>query len=700
MSSRPPVRGNHSISMGAERERHRKSPIDVVGGTMSSTIVSQHRRSPTQLHHHKRSPRNSRTPSPNLDNLRTAANARERGRNAHSGNGVDSSYHHTTSSSSSIKSPRSAFTAPAHSDKSSKNSSQKRRNSPVLGGTITSSIEANRKAGTVRRGSEKRRGSPVSEIKTETSVTPKRREIVVLNEETDDGPDAELESIASGLSQNKHTAKNKGLWQPPKSLRPARPRSEPQHQQRGGAPSSPGQKKNSTRRSSLSSASEATEQSWIRPKKGNTSSSANKDEAQPPALTTTLEPKLSTQENEDDESKLRILLQRVLQQRDQSEALDELADIEHLQEALECRRQQVLSTKTSLGTKSKISNKKSDKAAQINESELINEEMLQVDPELASLHSAVQDIPPVTIESSVSTDTYQNAIKENQEEIKQQKDAATTTNTTTRAERLARLHASAKAPTDHMFSSAYDSTQRLLIRGRAKSLLGSRTSTNTNQRYDVDRRAEIRERSRQREQEYLREMNHYNSIQSIRSTISSPETVISSISDYSAWSCPSPKSPNQIEFSYQPPPSFVPRIRLEALRSTKDKERTSLDKFVHLSPDPNKSVSSLYSPCSAFTPRSSNGSDFGQHRNAFIKNNIKGLFPSAKPKNNNNAPPSSSSSTSAATVALPTNTTHTVGEIAFSAATASQQAFSSLSKNESIVQETTSPNKVKKKTSS
>ena len=79
----------------------------------------------------------------------------------------------------------------------------------------------------------------------------------------------------------------------------------------------------------------------------------------------------------------------------------------------------------------------------------------------------------------------------------------------------------------------------------------------------------------------------------------SPETVISSVSDYTTWSCASPRSPNHVEFTYRPPPEFVPRIRLEALRSP----RSSGD-LQAFSPDPAKSVSSLYSPRSAFTPRS------------------------------------------------------------------------------------------------
>jgi len=60
----------------------------------------------------------------------------------------------------------------------------------------------------------------------------------------------------------------------------------------------------------------------------------------------------------------------------------------------------------------------------------------------------------------------------------------------------------------------------------------------------------------------------------------------------------SPRSPNHIEFGYQPPPSFVPRIKLEALRSP----RGNVDDL--LSPDLSKSIEVLSSPRSAFTPRS------------------------------------------------------------------------------------------------
>lgn len=118
--------------------------------------------------------------------------------------------------------------------------------------------------------------------------------------------------------------------------------------------------------------------------------------------------------------------------------------------------------------------------------------------------------------------------------------------------------------------------------------------------HDADRLREIRERTLQRERERLRDVQQ--SANSVRSALSSPETVISSISEYSAWSCVSP--PNSAEFRYRAPPAFVPRIRLEALRSPrKDHDETIL------SPDPHKSVDSLYSPCSAFTPRSQHSDD-------------------------------------------------------------------------------------------
>jgi hypothetical protein len=42
---------------------------------------------------------------------------------------------------------------------------------------------------------------------------------------------------------------------------------------------------------------------------------------------------------------------------------------------------------------------------------------------------------------------------------------------------------------------------------------------------------------------------------------------VSSLSDHTTWSCASPRSPNHMSFGYRPPPSFVPRIKLEALRS-------------------------------------------------------------------------------------------------------------------------------------
>ena len=121
---------------------------------------------------------------------------------------------------------------------------------------------------------------------------------------------------------------------------------------------------------------------------------------------------------------------------------------------------------------------------------------------------------------------------------------------------------------------------------------------------DPDREDEINDRSRQRERDWLRDGGD-RATHSVRSALSSPETVISSVSDYTAWSCASPRSPNHVEFSYRPPPSFVPRIRLEALRSPR---RGVVDDYI-LSPDPAKSISTLYSPRSAFTPRSSASND-------------------------------------------------------------------------------------------
>mmetsp|Transcript_1628 Transcript_1628/g.4867 ORF Transcript_1628/g.4867 Transcript_1628/m.4867 type:complete len:852 (-) Transcript_1628:253-2808(-) len=85
-----------------------------------------------------------------------------------------------------------------------------------------------------------------------------------------------------------------------------------------------------------------------------------------------------------------------------------------------------------------------------------------------------------------------------------------------------------------------------------------------------------------------------------RQSTPSPETVVSGVSDCTAWTV---SSPNRVEFSYRAPPSFVPRIRLEALRSPRRDPSEEI-----LSPDPQKSVSTLYSPRSAFTPRSETAS--------------------------------------------------------------------------------------------
>lgn len=145
----------------------------------------------------------------------------------------------------------------------------------------------------------------------------------------------------------------------------------------------------------------------------------------------------------------------------------------------------------------------------------------------------------------------------------------------------------ARAPTDRMFSSTVSRSIGAKTRKPPRGAAAVET-------YDFDRLNEISERTRERE--HLRGSGP--PLQPIRSTLSSPETVISSVSDYTAWSCASPRSPNHVEFQHHPPPSFVPRIKLEALRSprTCDAETRS--------PDPKKSASTLHSPCSAFTPRS------------------------------------------------------------------------------------------------
>lgn len=117
---------------------------------------------------------------------------------------------------------------------------------------------------------------------------------------------------------------------------------------------------------------------------------------------------------------------------------------------------------------------------------------------------------------------------------------------------------------------------------------------------DLEERTGVAERPRQPvepRQQFLDGWRRPPSFRSFAST--SPETVISSVSDYTTWSCASPRSPNHVEFTYRPPPEFVPRIRLEALRSPQ-----SSGDLQAFSPDPAKSVSSLYSPRSAFTPRS------------------------------------------------------------------------------------------------
>ncbi|CAM9773580.1 unnamed protein product, partial [Discosporangium mesarthrocarpum] len=98
---------------------------------------------------------------------------------------------------------------------------------------------------------------------------------------------------------------------------------------------------------------------------------------------------------------------------------------------------------------------------------------------------------------------------------------------------------------------------------------------------------------------------------STQSQTSSPKSMRSS-SDIScaSWGHPvmvSPGSPNNISFGDRPP-SFVPRVRLEAVRSPKvvggGGGGVGLDERLFTSPDASKHVEQLHSPRSAFTPRS------------------------------------------------------------------------------------------------
>lgn len=105
MSSRP-IKGIHSINVDrgfGPDGRRVKSPSD----GLSLQVASDKRRSPT--HHHKRSPANSRTPSPNLE--------KQFGRSSGGRAKTASDIYHA-----SIKSPRSAFQAPGEGS-SSKNKS-------------------------------------------------------------------------------------------------------------------------------------------------------------------------------------------------------------------------------------------------------------------------------------------------------------------------------------------------------------------------------------------------------------------------------------------------------------------------------------------------------------------------------------------------------------------------------------------------
>lgn len=119
------------------------------------------------------------------------------------------------------------------------------------------------------------------------------------------------------------------------------------------------------------------------------------------------------------------------------------------------------------------------------------------------------------------------------------------------------VRADAKAPADTMFSSR---RPRLTIDTASTSL------------------AATREQQQQQQQ-----------------SASSPETVISS-----EWSSSNSPRHSPRAFSYHPPPSFIPRIKLEALHSPRGVVRGKKSIFDSHSPDPNKAAAPLSSPFSAF----------------------------------------------------------------------------------------------------
>ena len=195
----------------------------------------------------------------------------------------------------------------------------------------------------------------------------------------------------------------------------------------------------------------------------------------------------------------------------------------------------------------------------------------------------------------------------------------------------ARLQGGARAPDEKMFKSARPQSScnpySLLLQNISKVVAGGAAT----RAEDSDRYIEVKERSKQREREHQREVEHGHGHagRAVRpppppaaatsgggrggggrsrpppppssySNTSSPETVVSSLSDHTTWSIASPRSPNHMSFGYRPPPSFVPRIKLEALRSP----RRSDDEGAMLSPDRNRAAGTMYSPRSAFTPRS------------------------------------------------------------------------------------------------
>ena len=548
--------GSESPSIKANKIP-RGSPPDGSSKNSNKTQAAAGRKSP----HGRKTPTSSRTPSPCFEKERQAA-ARKK------------------SAQTSIKSAQSAFRPPDAQAKKKKAPSKKP--SPYS--------QQPRKAPLPRAPR-----APLPGRRGRASSLEVVEEDPAKNEEgdsTDD--DGELRSITAGLAPGRHQVVPTRTKPPP----PPKQASSPSSRRGARSPASP--------------------------------APGSKPKKRAPS---------PRQKSPTSEAPLRASLKRVLAAEEMAPftAKQSLEEIEQLQNLLAQKKSQLLRSadaspapeaedekkddeevaRSALGRLTEMSRRLADASKGVDDADAAHQAALEAaeDEEVASIVSDPKHVYGGSISSSgqPSSDTAVDAFTESILQSKRDEIAHTSVPTgESDSDRPV-------APNDKMFSSAYGAWVAK-SRPTKKEQSGRQPpvhetfglGVSTEDEYaplsfrvldDLEERTGIQERPRPPHIDVnppRRSLDGWRRPPSFRSFAStSPETVISSVSDYTTWSCASPRSPNHVEFTYRPPPEFVPRIRLEALRSP----RSSGD-LQAFSPDPAKSVSSLYSPRSAFTPRS------------------------------------------------------------------------------------------------